>query len=137
MSKTVNESISEWLFYAFSDLKSAKLAYRGEIYHQVTFLSQQAAEKSLKAIIFSKNKKIPQIHSIFKLVDFLNLSKVLQEAAVFLDEFYLPSRYPDALPGSLRGNLPNQKEAKKALEIAENFYNLALRKTGVLPAEVY
>lgn len=136
MSKTVNESVSEWLFYAFSDLKSAKLAFKEGIYHQVTFLSQQAAEKSLKAIIFFRNKKIPQIHSIFKLVDFLALSKAFQEAAIFLDGFYLSSRYPDALPGTLKGNLPNRHDAEKALEVAEKFYNLAHEITKLFPAQV-
>jgi len=35
-----------------------------------------------------------------------------------LDRFYLPTRYPDALPGSLPEGLPDAGDAQEALTIA-------------------
>ena len=101
------------------------------------FLSQQAAEKSLKATILYKEGKIPKIHPIRVLIKKLNLNgDDIKQKAYLLDKFYIPSRYPDALPGSLKGNLPTGKDAKEALEAAEKFYNLALEITKIAPAEV-
>jgi HEPN domain-containing protein len=36
-----------------------------------------------------------------------------------LDRFYIPTRYPDALPGSLEEGLPNAQEAQEAFDIAK------------------
>jgi len=35
-----------------------------------------------------------------------------------LDRFYIPTRYPDALPGSLPEGLPNRDDAAEALAVA-------------------
>ncbi|RKY56317.1 MAG: DNA-binding protein, partial [Candidatus Neomarinimicrobiota bacterium] len=36
-----------------------------------------------------------------------------------LDRFYIPTRYPNALPGSLPEGLPNAQDAKDTLTTAE------------------
>jgi len=37
-----------------------------------------------------------------------------------LDRFYIPTHYPDALPGSLPEGLPDAQEAQEALTTAKN-----------------
>lgn len=39
-----------------------------------------------------------------------------------MDQFYIPTRYPDALAGSLPEGLPDKGDARKALDIAEDIY---------------
>jgi HEPN domain-containing protein len=35
-----------------------------------------------------------------------------------LDSYYIPTRYPDAIVGSLEDGLPDEEDAREALEIA-------------------
>lgn len=39
---------------------------------------------------------------------------------MLLDRFYIPSRYPDALPGTLPDGLPSRDDAKEARQTAMN-----------------
>ena len=42
----------------------------------------------------------------------------LNEALGLLDRFYIPTRYPDALPGMLPDGFPGQRDARGALDLA-------------------
>lgn len=140
MIKTTDQVTSEWLFYALSDLQSAE---QSNINHQICFHSQQTAEKSLKAILAWKKQPIPKTHSIWNLTNIVikaapNLPnrEPLLDSARFLDQFYVPSRYPDALPGSLPEGLPSSSDAQKSLAAANRFYQLALDVTKLVPLEI-
>ncbi|MBI5356440.1 HEPN domain-containing protein [Candidatus Collierbacteria bacterium] len=41
--------------------------------------------------------------------------KAFSDQIVFLNQFYIPTRYPDALPGSLPEGLPSIEVAEKAI----------------------
>ncbi len=43
---------------------------------------------------------------------------------LFLDRFYIPTRYPDALPGSLPEGMPNNQDAAGALATARRILDL-------------
>jgi len=45
-----------------------------------------------------------------------------------LDRFYIPTRYPDALPGILPEGLPDAQDAAQALDLARQ--TLELAQTG-------
>ena len=42
----------------------------------------------------------------------------LRDAMSQMDIYYIPTRYPDALPGSLTEGLPGKEEANEAIETA-------------------
>lgn len=42
----------------------------------------------------------------------------MAEEILLLDRFYIPTRYPDALPGSLEEGMPSKGEAQEALNLA-------------------
>jgi HEPN domain-containing protein len=42
----------------------------------------------------------------------------LSDAIRVLDRFYIPTRYPDALPGALPNGMPRQPDAEEALDLA-------------------
>lgn len=111
-----------WLEKAEDDLRFAELGLRDGFYSHVCFLSQQAAEKSLKAFLIANNEVYPKTH---KLVDIGSAcAKLSGGFAAFLkdfrilDEFYIPTRYPDAAPGTLKDSSPSKKRAEEAMDIA-------------------
>lgn len=120
-----------WLNFAAEDLKMAELAMQEHVYNQVCFHSQQAVEKALKGYIESKKKHIPRTH---KLIDILAVIKEniftedLKEQVILLDRFYIPTRYPDTLPGSLPNGLPIANDAKESLDTATSVLKVILKK---------
>ena len=61
------EEAKRWLKQAMEDLKWAKYLLKEGAYYLVCFLSQQIAEKSLKAYLYYKGEEIVIGHSIHKL----------------------------------------------------------------------
>ena len=43
-----------------------------------------------------------------------------------LDRFYIPTRYPDALPGALPDDLPTRQDAEQALATAQQVFEVAV-----------
>ena len=116
----MNESARRWLAFADEDLQVAELTFRSSLWNQVCFHSHQCAEKSLKALIAERGGNPPKTH---RLTDLLTLLEVpaLDELAHelrSLEGFYIPTRYPDALPGTLPEALPGEQEAQEALTAA-------------------
>jgi len=114
---------NRWFEFAKQDLKMAELGFKEGIYNQTCFHCQQAAEKFLKGYLLVKNHEIPKIHFLDELInlcipidkDFENL----RENCSKLDDYYIPTRYPDALPGMLPEGLPAKKDALEAIAYAK------------------
>jgi HEPN domain-containing protein len=47
----------------------------------------------------------------------------MMEEILLMDRFYIPTRYPDALLGSLEEGMPNNQEAQEALDTARKVLN--------------
>ncbi|HDL85855.1 MAG TPA: HEPN domain-containing protein [Candidatus Acetothermia bacterium] len=116
----MNEMASRWLAFAKEDLQMAQLAMKERLYNQACFHTQQGAEKALKALIAERGKLPPKTHKLIDLISILCMPELeeLRRDLLLLDRFYLPTRYPDALPGILAEALPTQEDAKVALEKA-------------------
>ncbi|HLC26603.1 MAG TPA: HEPN domain-containing protein [bacterium] len=106
---------------AKEDQKMAKLAYDARLYNQVCFHCQQGAEKCLKAFLLEKDGKYPKTHSLAELLSLASLRNEslfgLKDDCFYLDQFYVPTRYPDAPLGSLPEGEPKRKDAQRAMEI--------------------
>ena len=109
-----------WLGFARQDLRIAELAMNEGLYNQVCFHSEQCVEKVLKAWLAEKVKKIPRSHSMADLLTLMpaDVMADMAEEILLLDRFYISTRYPDALPGSLEDGMPNKEEAQEALDTA-------------------
>lgn len=109
-----------WLNFAREDLRVAELALEEEIFNQVCFHCQQSAEKSLKGLLVRQGKTPPRTHSMADLLRLLdpNPFEDINVELLLLDRFYIPTRYPDALPGSLPDGMPNKKDATDTLTTA-------------------
>lgn len=114
---------SEWIVFAHEDLHAAQVLAEAQIWNQVCFHAQQSVEKLLKATLIRYNRAVPRTHVI---ADLWNLTDptIQRLLAAYLDDlldldrYYIPTRYPDALPGSLPHGLPGRFEAKAALDVA-------------------
>ncbi len=113
---------NRWFMFALEDLRMADLAFEEEIFNQVCFHAQQAAEKMLKGCIADREESVPRTHKLtdlIQVVDWLDLAE-LRDQLMLLDRFYIPSRYPDALPGTLPDGLPSHDDAHEARQTAVN-----------------
>lgn len=114
---------NNWFKFAQEDLMVAKLSFDGKIYNQACFHSQQGIEKMLKGFLKTNDKNVPRVHSLAQLltlcVEIDSNFETLRADCVKLDDYYIPTRYPDALPGMLPEGLPDEDDAQKAISILE------------------
>ncbi|MBI5567563.1 MAG: HEPN domain-containing protein [Chloroflexi bacterium] len=114
----------QWLDRAAEDLTVARLILAEGHYSHACFLAQQCIEKSLKAFLLEKVNSYPRAH---RLIDLLLACEVHEPACVafradclVVDQYYIPTRYPDGVPGGLPGGLPGDIEADEAVTAAES-----------------
>jgi HEPN domain-containing protein len=135
----VHDRAREWVRFAEGDLRSARVLLREAVYNEVCFHSQQCVEKLLKAFLVSRGERTPRTHRLTDLLEALQgrdkQMEMLRDSCVVLDQYYLPSRYPDAVIGSKPGGFPSAKDAEEALEIAESVWSAMLGKIGIQPQE--
>ena len=117
-----------WLRQAEKDLESAQDSRKAGHYEWACFQSQQAAEKSLKALLYSKGLRAILTHSIRELV--LDCSKydssfsgLLSQAKV-LDTYYIATRYPNGLVGN---EIPAQYYSEEDASQCINYAALILK----------
>jgi HEPN domain-containing protein len=97
----------------------AGFALEAAIYNQVCFHSQQCAEKAIKGLLLLQGTTPPRTHRLGDLLTLLAPSPFAAGMNIqLLDRFYIPTRYPDALPGSLPEGLPDRADAMEALTMA-------------------
>ena len=114
----------EWLEKAMSDLRASRILLKEGLLEESAFHSQQAVEKSLKAILVSLRVKPPRTHSIERLLalleEHINVSWAYGEDLPALTYYAVEIRYP-APPVSM-------EEASEALELARKTVSWAREK---------
>ena len=123
---------NRWLKQAENDIEFARLGLREEFFSQVCFLAQQSAEKSVKAIGYLLGERTVLGHSVVVLADRYS-DRVpelagLQDDAGILDQYYIPTRYPNGLPGGFPFMAFTEEQATDAITAAERFLALAARR---------
>ena len=124
-----------WLKFAQEDLVAAETMLEKGIYNLACFHSQQGIEKGLKGFLRSRKEAIPRTHALVELVarcvtfdkDFSGLEETCRK----LDPYYIPTRYPDALPGAGPEGLPDREEAEEAVMLLRNGLQWIKRKIGL------
>ncbi len=66
-----------------------------EKYYVSTFLSQQAVEKALKALLIQRTGAFPRIHDVAELSRRLNAPARITELCAIVNPAYTATRYPD------------------------------------------
>ncbi len=117
--------VDRWLRAAKNDLAMAQTLQADHFYDGCAFHAQQAAEKALKGLLYAFGQR-PWGHSCFMLLQQLaemlppeRVTQSLIDASHRLDEHYLPSRYPDALPAGIPADQYDVDLADEAIERAK------------------
>jgi len=118
----MNETVERWLAFADEDLQVAEIVLKEGIYNQVCFHAQQSVEKALKGLLVQQQPALPRTHAIADLLRLISaewLPDLRADLIEKMDDYYIPTRYPDALPGTLPQGLPGKLEAEEALALAK------------------
>ncbi len=113
---------ARWISQSENDLAFAQLALREGFYSQACFMSQQVAQKALKSVAYGRGDRFVIGHSLQGLLNDLvgerEEPESLREAACRLDQYYIATRYTDALPGGLPHETYTKGQAEEAVEMA-------------------
>lgn len=122
-----------WLAQARSDLAFARVGVREGFYAQACFHCQQSAEMALKALHYLGGARLVIGHSLVDLLTPLverhpGLA-ALRAAAARLDQLYIPTRYPNGLPGGVPADVFSKEQAEEAVRQAAEFIERATELT--------
>ena len=131
MGITLKENSSEaarWFLQAENDLAFAKLGLREGYFSQVCFQCQQIAEKAIKSIRYNLGERIVFGHSLLELAEPLEFSDGKMNELAVLDQYYIPTRYPNGLPGGVPYKAYTKDQATNAVSVATSIVELARSK---------
>ena len=120
-----------WRRQAANDLAFARVALRERFYSQACFIAQQSAEKAVKAIAYGLGERTVIGHSLVTLIsryaDRAPGLNDLRELGGILDQYYVPTRYPNGLAGGVPFEAFGESQAAAAVDAADRFVQLADR----------
>lgn len=122
---------SRWFEQARRDLDDAEFAASGSRWNLACFLAQQAAEKALKAYLYGRGAEAVWGHSVAELCEDAashdeNFRRLGSEAAA-LDQYYIPTRYPNGLPGGIPADAYTRTDGERALGLCRAVLDLVGR----------
>ena len=99
--KEPNREAGRWLRQAESDLGYAELGLREGFFAQACFQCQQVCEKAIKALRYGRGERIVFGHALVELAASLAEMAEFRQRLSILDQYYVPTRYPNGLPGGI------------------------------------
>ena len=134
MKRPYKDEALRWLTQAKDEFGDAdELRKRGR-YYLALFHFQQATEKAFKAYLYLrvKSAEVFHTHSVDELAKMaVEIDSDFKEVASAkkLDRYYIPTRYPNGLPGGIPSRyFDDPKEAKEAMELAKSAIDLIEKK---------
>jgi HEPN domain-containing protein len=111
-----------WLRQAEDDYRFGRAALAGRFHAQACFVAQQVGEKATKAVHYRLSGRPVLGHSVRALLRRLNtragVTAELLTLGGQLDQYYVSTRYPDALPGIAPADAFSAAQARSALRAA-------------------
>ncbi|RIL11825.1 MAG: DNA-binding protein [Proteobacteria bacterium] len=117
----------DWLEQAENDLLWAKASLKEGFYSQVCFICQQTAEKAMKALAFNREVDEVRSHAILEIAEELKMDEEVLKVCKKLDQYYISTRYPDALPAGAPYKFFTKEQAQEALTFAELIFDKVTR----------
>jgi len=108
----------DWLRQARRKLESAKWDLKGGFYEDACFSAQQAAELAVKALL-EKRGLSRKGHSIYFMLSEINVDSELLRMARMLDQYYIPTRYPNGFDVGAPMDYYDRTQAEEAIGYAE------------------
>ncbi len=113
-----------WMDRARKDLRAAERNQEIGEFDVAAFLSQQAAEKALKALHLQRSGKFEKIHDLVRLGSQLRAPEEVLERCKRLDRAYVTTRYPDV------GEEATREEAEGLVRDAQEVLRWTQKQTG-------
>jgi HEPN domain-containing protein/predicted nucleotidyltransferase len=111
-----------WLAQSQYELDVARHSSEGRFHAAACFYAQQAAEKALRAYLYATGERRAMGHAVQELAQRCAMkSQAFHEVLPRikkLDRFYIPTRYPNRLPGGVPAELFDAEDAVYALASA-------------------
>ena len=130
-----SDSLSEakrWFLQASDELDDAKKLMTMRRYYLALYLSQQSAEKALKAFLYHRGVGPLLTYSVSNLVATAsdldrNFERI--SPAGRLDDCYIRTRYPNGLPGGIPSRYyTDEAEVRRAIEMSQAVLDLVRDK---------
>ena len=122
-----------WLRQADHDLTIARRHQANGDYSDACFMAEQASQKAFKAFLLARGRWSVPIHSVAQLAE--DCSQIDPEftghiaSGRILDQYYIPTRYPDALaPPAVPFESYSKEQAAKAVQAAKAIVLLVTQK---------
>ena len=131
------ENILEWLMHAYHDLEGAKILCASNHYTDtISYVVQQAIEKTLKSLLAHKNEPIKKTHNLVELYELASDEiLVLEENEIAMialaTTYYIKQRYPTPYKKAV-----SRQEIKEVLDFAENLFERVYHLLGISLEEI-
>lgn len=131
MRRDPDTEARRWLIQARDEFEDADALRERERFYLALFHFQQSTEKALKAYLYSiaRSEEVFFTHSIYELIQQAKTADPRfggVERATRLDQYYIPTRYPNGLPGGVPSRFyKDPEEAREAMELARAVLELA------------
>ncbi|NVM22972.1 MAG: HEPN domain-containing protein [Desulfobacterales bacterium] len=137
--KETEKEARRWFLQAEDDLRFVNwIRKEGVFFDKGCFMSQQAGEKALKACLYATGKRRILGHSLFEMVEELSRTdehfQTILNPAKRLDRFYIPTRYPNGLPGGSPFQVYTVQDLTEAYEDVKTVFQVSrtfLEKVGL------
>jgi HEPN domain-containing protein len=122
--RTSEKEAIRWMHQSEDDFKFVQWVLSENVFFDKgCFVAQQAGEKALKACLYALGERRVFGHSLIELSNELSHRdgrfSVLVGEAKKLDRFYIPTRYPNGLPGGSPFQVFDRQDLKLALDALE------------------
>ena len=131
--RNAKEEALRWLNQAEHDLKALEILLKQGFFSDSCYFAEQICQKVLKAFLIAQGQRFVPQHSIKVLTE--SCRKLDKDFASFaemgkvLDQYYLGSRYPDAVnPPALPFEIYTENQAREAADSARTILSLVRKK---------
>ena len=127
--KASSKEALRWFLQSVDDYQFVKWVLKEDVFFDKgCFISQQAGEEALKACLYALGKRRVIGHSLYEMVDEISghdrRFKEISSEAKRLDRFYIPTRYPNGIPGGSPFQVYDKNDLVHAYEDLDRIINL-------------
>lgn len=123
MTADPHAEAARWIDQAARDLDDGRILEQASRHNTACFLAQQAAEKALKAYLYRQGATLVLGHGVGELCRQAAGQepgfRSVEQDADGLDKYYVPTRYPNSLPGGTPYRAFQAIDSAAALAAAE------------------
>lgn len=128
--RDANREADRWLRQAESDLAYATVGLREGFAAQVCFQCQQVCEKAIKALRYARGERAVIGHALVELAARLEVMARFHDELAVLDQYYVPTRYPNGLPGGIPSDVYTTAQATAAVDVARRIVAAVRREVA-------